>query len=291
MYENTISEILKAQTDKEELGKIVENNSGLVWSIVKRFKGRGYENEDLFQIGNIGLIKAIKNFNPEYEVKLSTYAVTYIIGEIKKFIRDDGIIKVSRSIKELCVKIKDIENKAIKEGKNVTVEEIAKELKVEKEDIVLAIDSMKQVDSIYEEDSENNKSTSSISSDAKIADKSISQPISPAITISASATAKPPFETSWTAVIAFLSSQSINSKIVLPLATSSSTLTLGALPSSIPWTALWYSEPSTSSKVSPIKRILSPAFLKSIVLMFLIFSTPITPTAGVGLILIPSVSL
>ena len=123
----------------------------------KRFKGRGYENEDLFQIGNIGLIKAIKNFNPEYKVKLSTYAVTYIIGEIKKFIRDDGIIKVSRSIKELCVKIKDIENKAIKEGKNVTVEEIAKELKVEKEDIVLAIDSMKQVDSIYEEDSENNK--------------------------------------------------------------------------------------------------------------------------------------
>ena len=76
MYENTISEILKAQTDKEELGKIVENNSGLVWSIVKRFRGRGYENEDLFQIGNIGLIKAIKNFNPEYEVKLSTYAVT-----------------------------------------------------------------------------------------------------------------------------------------------------------------------------------------------------------------------
>ena len=149
MYENTISEILKAQTDKEELGKIVENNSGLVWSIVKRFRGRGYENEDLFQIGNIGLIKAIKNFNPEYEVKLSTYAVTYIIGEIKKFIRDDGIIKVSRSIKELCVKIKDIENKAIKE--------IAKELKVEKEEIVLAIDSMKQVDSIYEEDSENNK--------------------------------------------------------------------------------------------------------------------------------------
>ena len=109
MYENTISEILKAQTDKEELGKIVENNSGLVWSIVKRFRGRGYENEDLFQIGNIGLIKAIKNFNPEYEVKLSTYAVTYIIGEIKKFIRDDGIIKVSRSIKELCVKIKDID--------------------------------------------------------------------------------------------------------------------------------------------------------------------------------------
>lgn len=157
MYENTVGEILKAQNDKEELGRIVENNSGLVWSIVKRFTGRGYENEDLYQIGTIGLIKAIKNFNPEYEVKLSTYAVTYIIGEIKKFIRDDGIIKVSRSIKELCVKIKDIENRNIKEGKNVTIEEIARELKVEKEDIALAIDSMKQVESIYQEESNDGK--------------------------------------------------------------------------------------------------------------------------------------
>ena len=139
------------------MGRIVENNSGLVWSIVKRFTGRGYENEDLYQIGTIGLIKAIKNFNPEYEVKLSTYAVTYIIGEIKKFIRDDGIIKVSRSIKELCVKIKDIENRNIKEGKNVTIEEIARELKVEKEDIALAIDSMKQVESIYQEESNDGK--------------------------------------------------------------------------------------------------------------------------------------
>ena len=159
MYENTVSEILKAQKDKEEVGKIVENNSGLVWSIVRRFKGRGYENEDLYQIGTIGLIKAIKNFNPEYEVKLSTYAVTYIIGEIKKFIRDDGIIKVSRSIKELCVKIKDIENRNIKEGRNITIEEIAGELKVEKEDIALAIDSMKQVESIYQEDSNDGKLT------------------------------------------------------------------------------------------------------------------------------------
>lgn len=157
MYENTVGEILRAQNDKEELGRIVENNSGLVWSIVKRFTGRGYENEDLYQIGTIGLIKAIKNFNPEYEVKLSTYAVTYIIGEIKKFIRDDGIIKVSRSIKELCVKIKDIENRNIKEGKNVTIEEIARELKVEKEDIALAIDSMKQVESIYQEESNDGK--------------------------------------------------------------------------------------------------------------------------------------
>ena len=158
-YENDVNFILEAGKDKEKLGILVEQNSGLVWSIVKRFLGRGYEAEDLFQIGSIGLIKAIKNFNPEYEVKLSTYAVTYILGEIKRFIRDDGIIKVSRSIKDLCVKIKDIENRKIKEGENVTVEEIAKELKVDKEEIILALDSTKQVESIFVESNDDKNNT------------------------------------------------------------------------------------------------------------------------------------
>ena len=158
-YENDIKYILEAKEDKEKLGILVQQNSGLVWSIVKRFLKRGYEAEDLYQIGSIGLIKAIKNFNPEYEVKLSTYAVTYILGEIKRFIRDDGIIKVSRSIKELCVKIKDIENRKIKEGKNVTIEEIAKELKVDKEEIILALDSMKQVESIFVESNDDKNNT------------------------------------------------------------------------------------------------------------------------------------
>ena len=158
-YENNVNFILEAGKDKEKLGIWVEQNSGLVWSIVKRFLGRGYEAEDLFQIGSIGLIKAIKNFNPEYEVKLSTYAVTYILGEIKRFIRDDGIIKVSRSIKDLCVKIKDIENRKMKEGENITVEEIAKELKVDKEEIILALDSTKQVESIFVESSDDKNNT------------------------------------------------------------------------------------------------------------------------------------
>ncbi len=158
-YENDVNFILEAGKDKEKLGILVEQNSGLVWSIVKRFLGRGYEAEDLFQIGSIGLIKAIKNFNPEYEVKLSTYAVTYILGEIKRFIRDDGIIKVSRSIKDLCVKIKDIENRKMKEGENVTVEEIAKELKVDKEEIILALDSTKQVESIFVESNDDKNNT------------------------------------------------------------------------------------------------------------------------------------
>ena len=158
-YENDVNFILEAGKDKEKLGILVEQNSGLVWSIVKRFLGRGYEAEDLFQIGSIGLIKAIKNFNPEYEVKLSTYAVTYILGEIKRFIRDDGIIKVSRSIKDLCVKIKDIENRKMKEGENIKVEEIAKELKVDKEEIILALDSTKQVESIFVESNDDKNNT------------------------------------------------------------------------------------------------------------------------------------
>lgn len=93
--------IIKAHNnDKSAREKLVIDNSGLVWSIVKRFTGRGAEMEDLYQIGCIGLIKAIDNFNMDYDVKFSTYAVPMITGEIKRFLRDDGIIKISRSIKE-----------------------------------------------------------------------------------------------------------------------------------------------------------------------------------------------
>ena len=158
MFENSVEAIKKAQSgDKYEMERMIRDNNGLIWSIVKRFSGRGYDLEDLYQIGCMGFIKSIKRFDTNYDVKLSTYAVPYMIGEIKRYIRDDGPIKVSRSIKELSMKVKDIENKAIKEGKNITIEEIAKELKVDKEEIVLAIDSTKQVDSIYDEKSSDNK--------------------------------------------------------------------------------------------------------------------------------------
>ena len=89
--------------------KLIKNNSGLIWNIVKRFVGRGYELDDLYQIGSIGFIKAIQRFDTSFEVRLSTYAVPYILGEIKRFIRDDGPIKVSRSIKELNVKIIELQ--------------------------------------------------------------------------------------------------------------------------------------------------------------------------------------
>ena len=98
--------IIKAHNnDKSAREKLVIDNSGLVWSIVKRFTGRGAEMEDLYQIGCIGLIKAIDNFNMEYDVKFSTYAVPMITGEIKRFLRDDGIIKISRSIKEKWIQM------------------------------------------------------------------------------------------------------------------------------------------------------------------------------------------
>src|SRR5574344_1547790 len=106
--------------------KLVTENSNLICSIVTRFKDRGYEIEDLYQIGCIGFIKSIKRFDTNYEVKLSTYAVPYILGEIKRFIRDDGPIKISRSIKELNVKIVELQKEYFnKHGRDITLDEIS----------------------------------------------------------------------------------------------------------------------------------------------------------------------
>ena len=97
--------IIKAHNnDKSAREKLVIDNSGLVWSIVKRFTGRGAEMEDLYQIGCIGLIKAIDNFNMDYDVKFSTYAVPMITGEIKRYLRDNSAIRVSRSLKDMAYK-------------------------------------------------------------------------------------------------------------------------------------------------------------------------------------------
>lgn len=150
MYENDINSIKRAQNgDRFEMDRLLRDNNGLIWSIVKRFMNRGYEAEDLYQIGCIGFIKSIKRFDTSFEVKLSTYSVPYILGEIKRFIRDDGPIKVSRSIKELNVKINELKKHyLIKTGKEITIEEICKELKVQKEDVVIAMESTNSVESI-----------------------------------------------------------------------------------------------------------------------------------------------
>lgn len=143
MYENTYEKIAKAQSgDEEAMASLVKNNLGLVYNIAKRFSGRGYELEDLNQIGALGLIKSIKKFDTSFDVQLSTYSVPFIMGEIKRYIRDDGKIKVSRSIKELGAKINQIQKEYyLKNGQDIKIEQIAEILKVPKEDIALAIDA------------------------------------------------------------------------------------------------------------------------------------------------------
>ena len=134
MYEscdNLAEEIKKAQEGNHEaLEKLVENNQGLIWSIVKRFSGRGYEMEDLYQIASLGFIKCIKKFDTNFEVKLSTYAVPYILGEIKRYIQEDGPIKVSRALKELNVKISALQMEHLKKtGKDISLDEMSKKLR------------------------------------------------------------------------------------------------------------------------------------------------------------------
>lgn len=165
MYENDMKIIERAQNgSKEDMTKLIEDNSRLVWSIVRRFNGRGYGIEDLYQIGSIGLIKAIQRFDTSFEVRLSTYAVPYILGEIKRFIRDDGPIKISRSIKELNIKIIELQKEYLnKYGKEITLEQLAKELKTSKEDIAMALDSARPVNSIEDSQYRDNKTDKTIS--------------------------------------------------------------------------------------------------------------------------------
>lgn len=165
MYETNTEDIIEAQKDnKQAMEKIITNNSGLVWSIVNRFLGRGYGKEELYQIGCIGLIKAIKRFDKNYEVKMSTFAVPYIMGEIKRFIRDDGPIKISRSIKELGAKVSEIQREyLIKYGKDVKISEMAKILNVKIEDISVALEATRPIDSIDEDAYEGDEKESKIS--------------------------------------------------------------------------------------------------------------------------------
>ena len=136
--------------DEEAKAQLVEENTGLVWCIVRRFHNRGVEAEDLFQIGSIGLLKAIDKFDLSYEVKFSTYAVPMIAGEIKRFLRDDGMIKVSRSLKELAYKAYLCQEKLQEKwGRDPTVSEIADELGVEREELSQALDASGDIESLH----------------------------------------------------------------------------------------------------------------------------------------------
>ncbi|TYQ16395.1 UNVERIFIED_CONTAM: RNA polymerase sporulation-specific sigma factor [Acetivibrio alkalicellulosi] len=147
----TLDLIRKAKSgDKQVQSVLVEKNIGLVWSIVRRFQNRGYESDDIFQIGCIGLIKAINKFDDSFDVKFSTYAVPMIIGEIKRFIRDDGMIKVSRSLKELSNKIRITKEILTKEyGREPSINEISTRLNVTKEEIVMALEANCTHESLY----------------------------------------------------------------------------------------------------------------------------------------------
>lgn len=138
------------QGDKEARDRLVTENMGLVWSIVRRFMGRGYEPDDLFQIGTIGLMKAIDKFDLAFDVKFSTYAVPMITGEIKRFLRDDGMIKVSRSIKEMGMRAKQAKEELSKKlGREPTLEEIASRLGVSCEEVAASLEAGAEVESLY----------------------------------------------------------------------------------------------------------------------------------------------
>lgn len=149
--EHTFTLIQKAQQgDQTAKEALLEENSGLIWSVVRRFKGRGADPEDLYQIGAIGFLKCIDKFDFAYDVKLSTYAVPMILGEVRRFLRDDGAVKVSRSLKELAMRAKRLQEKMLlEENREITLQEMAEVLQVEKEELVLALEAGREVESLY----------------------------------------------------------------------------------------------------------------------------------------------
>lgn len=154
LYDNQVNDIVDAQNgNKNAMEKLININNGLIWNIVKRFKDRGYEIDDLYQIAVIGFIKAIQKFDVSFDVRLSTYAVPYILGEVRRYTQTEGPIKISRTIKELLYKISEIQKEYLKKGKEASIEEIAKEVGVSKDEVIVALESKLPVNSIYENDS------------------------------------------------------------------------------------------------------------------------------------------
>lgn len=150
-YESTLKLIVEAQSgNTNSLQILLEENSPLIKCIIKRYIGKGIEYDDLFQLGSMGFIKAVKNFDTNFNVKFSTYVVPMVIGEIKRFMRDDGSIKVSRSIKSLNLQINKFVEKFLKEhGEKPTLNEIAKEFKIEQQEVVFVMDSARMPISLY----------------------------------------------------------------------------------------------------------------------------------------------
>lgn len=145
-------ELLKLAKDGNQDAKeqLVKENLGLVWAVARRFMGRGHELEDLYQIGCIGLMKCIEKFDLTYDVKFSTYAVPMISGEIKRFLRDDGMIKVSRTLKETAYKVKRARDEIInRTGIEPKLEELSEILEIDVEEIVASLEANVEVESIH----------------------------------------------------------------------------------------------------------------------------------------------
>ena len=155
--EKTVYYLRKAKKgDKEAAAILLENNSLLIKSIIRRFKNKGVEYDDLYQLGCVGFLKAIKNFDEKFGVVFSTYAVPMILGEVKRFLRDDGSIKVSRIIKSQAAKInRFVEDYSGRNGETPSVEEISAALSIEREDVILALDSSKIPLSLYDSSVDN----------------------------------------------------------------------------------------------------------------------------------------
>lgn len=159
--------------DTEATELLISGNFPLIKSIVRGYLGKGTEYDDLYQIGCVGFLKAIKNFDPSFDVKFSTYAVPMVAGEIKRFLRDDGIIKVSRSIKTLAIKLKTyIEKKRQETGESPSINELCEHFNEQKEDVILALDSAQQTVSLNAKIDEDDPNSQNIIDKVAIFDKS-----------------------------------------------------------------------------------------------------------------------
>lgn len=164
--------IRKSQSgDETAREKLLEENSGLVWAVVRRFLGRGVETDDLYQLGCLGFLKAVDGFDPEFGTQFSTYAVPKIAGEIRRFLRDDGVVKVSRGIKERAATIKTARSLLIAEmGREPTVSEIADRTGITPEDIAMAEMATAGIESIHQQTGEEGFTLENVLTDTKSED-------------------------------------------------------------------------------------------------------------------------
>jgi len=154
--------------DREATEKLVEENSGLIWSVARRFMGRGAEPDDLYQLGCLGFLKAVEGFDLEYGTQFSTYAVPKIAGEIRRFLRDDGAVKVSRSLKEQAATIKSTRNRLTTElGREPTIQEISRQTGFSPEEIALAETATAATESIQRETGEEGFSLENVLTDTE----------------------------------------------------------------------------------------------------------------------------